>query len=96
MASVTNELKRTHELWGRIAAKEAARRLWLEAGGPSVYPADLAIVSDPHGKPALVSLANPEMPAREILIDFHLVVRESCGTRKIAGIAFALPRRNWA
>ena len=32
LTSVTNDRHRTHELWGRIAAKEAARRLWLETG----------------------------------------------------------------
>ncbi len=26
------DLRRTHRLWGRIAAKEAARRLWLDRG----------------------------------------------------------------
>jgi DNA-binding LacI/PurR family transcriptional regulator len=29
-------------------------------------------------------LAHPDLPAREILVDFHLVVRESCGARKAA------------
>ena len=43
LASVTGERHRTHELWGRIAAKEAVRRLWLEAGSPPVYPGDLAV-----------------------------------------------------
>lgn len=32
-------------------------------------------------------LAHPDLPAREILVDFHLVVRESCGTRKAASAA---------
>ena len=27
-----NERRRTHKLWGRIAAKEAARRLWQPPG----------------------------------------------------------------
>ena len=43
LGSVTNERRRRHKLWGRIAAKEAARRLWHAAGKPPVYPADLAI-----------------------------------------------------
>jgi DNA-binding LacI/PurR family transcriptional regulator len=32
-------------------------------------------------------IANPGMPGRDLLVDFHLVVRESCGTRKAAGAA---------
>jgi GntR family transcriptional regulator, arabinose operon transcriptional repressor len=32
-------------------------------------------------------IANPEMPARDILVDFHLVVRESCGTRRTTATA---------
>jgi len=32
-------------------------------------------------------IANAEMPARDILVDFRLVVRESCGTPKSAGAA---------
>ena len=84
LASVTNERHRTHELWGRIAAKEAARRLWLEAGGPSVYPADLAVMPDPHGQPTLVSLANPEMPAAAVSI--------ACSDGVAVAIAHADPR----
>ena len=39
------ETRRTHRLWGRIAAKEAARRIWRAAGDPARYPADLAVES---------------------------------------------------
>lgn len=56
------DLRRTHRLWGRIAAKEAARRIWVEQGGPPVYPADLAIEPDTQGKPWLRSLAEPGRP----------------------------------
>ena len=42
LSTATNERQRTHKLWGRIAAKEAARRIWHAAGKPPVYPADLA------------------------------------------------------
>jgi phosphopantetheinyl transferase (holo-ACP synthase) len=45
--------RRTHRLWGRIAAKEAARRLWLARGLPPVYPADLIVEPDQLGKPHL-------------------------------------------
>jgi DNA-binding LacI/PurR family transcriptional regulator len=27
-------------------------------------------------------LAHPDLPARDILLNFHLVVRDSCGARK--------------
>ena len=53
------EQRRSQRLWGRIAAKEAARRLWNDAGGPPTYPADLAIVADEHGRPLLTRLGEP-------------------------------------
>ncbi len=54
------EARRTLRLWGRIAAKEAARRLWADRGGPPVYPADLVLAPDPRGRPRLRSLIEPE------------------------------------
>ncbi len=63
------DVRQTHRLWGRIAAKEAARRLWADRGGPPVYPADLAIEPDPHGRPRLRSLLEPartDLPAISI------------------------------
>ena len=48
-----SDRRRTLRLWGRIAAKEAARRLWLAGGGGPVYPADLTIEPDEHGRPVL-------------------------------------------
>jgi len=48
------EIRRSHRLWGRIAAKEAARRIWLARGLPPRYPADLALAADPAGSPILV------------------------------------------
>ena len=51
------EAQRTHRLWGRIAAKEAARRLWLDTGDPPRFPADLAIVSGIDNSPRLHDLA---------------------------------------
>lgn len=47
-------------VWGRVAAKECARRLWLERGLPSVFPADLAIESDAVGQPRIRTLLEPE------------------------------------
>lgn len=49
------ERRRTLRLWGRIAAKEAARRLWLAEGRSPVYPADLTIEPDSRGRPLLRS-----------------------------------------
>jgi phosphopantetheinyl transferase (holo-ACP synthase) len=48
------EIRRSHRLWGRIAAKEATRRIWLARGLPPCYPADLALAADPSGAPLLV------------------------------------------
>lgn len=53
------EPDRTLRVWGRIAAKDAARRLWLARGGAPVYPADLVIEHDPDGRPTLRSLLEP-------------------------------------
>ena len=36
----------TLRLWGLIAAKEAARRLWLANGGKARFPADLNVVEN--------------------------------------------------
>jgi acyl transferase domain-containing protein/phosphopantetheinyl transferase/acyl carrier protein len=55
-----SESVRTLRLWGRIAAKEAARRLWVDQGHEPVYPADLTIEHNAHGRPRLVSLLEPE------------------------------------
>jgi acyl transferase domain-containing protein/phosphopantetheinyl transferase (holo-ACP synthase) len=46
-------------LWGRMAAKEAARRLWHAGGRPPIYPADLTVLSDAHGRPRLAHVARP-------------------------------------
>ena len=64
-----HEGRRTLRLWGRMAAKEAARRLWLGDGGPPVFSADLSILPDPHGRPVLRSRREPgrdDMPAVSI------------------------------
>ena len=64
-----DEARRTLRLWGRVAAKEAARRLWLDRGGAPIYPADLSIEPDLHGKPNLRSLLEPgrdDLPAVSI------------------------------
>jgi acyl transferase domain-containing protein/phosphopantetheinyl transferase len=54
LASCGPERRRGHRLWGRIAAKEAARRLWRDEGLPPTYPADLAILKNQAGQLYLV------------------------------------------
>ena len=69
LASSGSEGRRSQRLWGRIAAKEAARRLWNDVGRPAIYPADLAIVADRHGRPLLTRVGEPasgELPAISI------------------------------
>ena len=71
------EVRRTHRLWGRIAAKEAARRLWLATGDPPRFPADLAIVGGMGRPPRLRDLARPErndLPAISIAHTEGIVV----------------------
>jgi acyl transferase domain-containing protein/phosphopantetheinyl transferase (holo-ACP synthase) len=52
--------RKTLRLWGRIAAKDAARRLDLDRGRPNVYPSDLVIEPDERGQPFLRSLIEPD------------------------------------
>ena len=54
-----SEEVRSRRLWGRIAAKEAARRLWQAEGRAPTYPADLAIVHD-RSRPILTRLDAPD------------------------------------
>jgi len=58
-ASAGSEGRRTHRLWGRIAAKEAARRLWQAAGHAGTYPADLAILASGHARLRLTHVGEP-------------------------------------
>jgi malonyl CoA-acyl carrier protein transacylase len=57
------ENRRSHRLWGRIAAKEAARRIWRDEGCGSTYPADLAVVPDGQGGHRLIRLDDPGDPS---------------------------------
>src|SRR5258708_4829403 len=64
-----DERLRSLRLWGRIAAKEAARRIWLRAGLAPLFPVDLMIEPDTTGRPVLHSRLNPDrddMPAVSI------------------------------
>ncbi|WP_152051466.1 type I polyketide synthase [Tautonia marina] len=63
------EERRTLRLWGRIAAKETVRRLWLRDGRPPEYPADLTIEPDSYGRPWIRSRRTPDhgdLPALSI------------------------------
>jgi phosphopantetheine--protein transferase-like protein len=62
------ERRKTLRLWGRIAAKESARRIWAARGEPPTYPADLAVSPDERGRPRLISPIDPdaELPAVSI------------------------------
>ncbi len=75
--------RRTLRLWGRIAAKEAARRLWLAQGGGPVFPADLAIEPDAKGRPVLRSRAWPDDEAMPTVSIAHT-----------AGVAVAIAARD--
>jgi phosphopantetheinyl transferase len=54
------EARATLRLWGRVAAKDAVRRLWAAQGKPPVYPADLRIEPDERGRPWVRSLIEPD------------------------------------
>jgi hypothetical protein len=57
---------RSRRLWGRIAAKETARRLWRAEGRGPTYPADLAVIVDERGRPRLTrvdDLADRSLPS---------------------------------
>ena len=59
LASAGSDRQRAHRLWGRIAAKEAARRLWHSAGRAPTYPADLAILDGERSRPRLIAAGIP-------------------------------------
>jgi phosphopantetheinyl transferase len=45
------EARRTERMLGRVAAKDAVRLLALGRGSARIYPADIEIATDEHGKP---------------------------------------------
>ena len=76
-AKADSDTHRTFDLWGRIAAKEAARRLWLASGDSPRYPADLSIILERSKPPRLHDLARPEnkdLPAISIAHTEGIVV----------------------
>jgi malonyl CoA-acyl carrier protein transacylase/phosphopantetheinyl transferase len=46
------EPKRSEWLFGRIAAKDAVRMLWSQRHGERLFPADIEIETDAHGRPS--------------------------------------------
>lgn len=54
------EIDRAQRLWGRVAAKESVRRIWLAQGCAPRYPADLAVTHEPDGRPRVGDLARPD------------------------------------
>ena len=57
------EPRRAERLFGRVAAKEAVRRLWQAHGLPPTYPVDLEVQTNAHGKPSVIRLDDPAKPA---------------------------------
>jgi acyl transferase domain-containing protein len=60
LAAAGTERDRANRLWERIAAKEAARRIWQSQDQPARYPADLALVSDSGGLARLIRVEEPD------------------------------------
>jgi malonyl CoA-acyl carrier protein transacylase/phosphopantetheinyl transferase (holo-ACP synthase) len=63
------DARKTEWLFGRLAAKDAARALWHQCRGERLLPADLEITPDAHGRPVLRHLghrAAEPMPAISI------------------------------
>jgi phosphopantetheinyl transferase (holo-ACP synthase) len=65
------EARATLRLWGRVAAKDAVRRIWAAQGKPPVYPADLAIEPDARGRPLVRSLLEPERTDLPVIAIAH-------------------------
>ncbi|WP_412126277.1 beta-ketoacyl synthase N-terminal-like domain-containing protein [Streptomyces subrutilus] len=69
-------------LLGRIAAKDAVRRLLWESGEGPLYPAELAVGNDASGRPYVTGRHGRELPPLEV----------SVAHRAEAGVAIARPR----
>lgn len=62
------ETRRAQRLFGRVAAKEAVRRIWRQQGRPPTYPVDLEVNADADGKPFLLRRDRPAEPAPAVSI----------------------------
>ncbi|MFD3872788.1 beta-ketoacyl synthase N-terminal-like domain-containing protein [Streptomyces sp. NPDC058623] len=73
-------------LLGRIAAKDAVRRLLWEGGEGPVYPAELLVRNEESGRPYVTGRHGRELPPLEV----------SIAHRAEAGVALARPRADGA
>jgi malonyl CoA-acyl carrier protein transacylase/phosphopantetheinyl transferase len=48
----TSDKQKSDWVFGRMAAKDAARQLWFARHGRRLFPADIQITHDEHGKPS--------------------------------------------
>jgi hypothetical protein len=93
-ATAGDERSLIQRLWGRIAAKEAARRLWLARGDAPCYPADLTVEHDDRDRPRLRSLsdsATRPMPALSIAYAEGIAVSLASDDPE-AGVGVAIER----
>ncbi|MFF7653115.1 beta-ketoacyl synthase N-terminal-like domain-containing protein [Streptomyces sp. NPDC007983] len=75
-------LGRRQWLLGRIAAKDAVRRwLWEQGEGP-VFPAEIRVCDDEHGRPYAVGVHGRTLPPLELTL----------AARAEAGVALVVPR----
>ncbi|WP_370592929.1 beta-ketoacyl synthase N-terminal-like domain-containing protein [Streptomyces sp. NBRC 110028] len=75
-------LGRRQWLLGRIAAKDAVRRwLWERGEGP-VFPAEIRVCDDEHGRPYAVGVHGRTLPPLELTL----------AARAEAGVALVVPR----
>jgi acyl transferase domain-containing protein/phosphopantetheinyl transferase (holo-ACP synthase) len=90
-ARAGSDRQRTLWLWGCIAVKEAARRLWQADGHAATYPADLAVVASGDERPRMMHVAgpgNPPLPAISIAhCDGIAVALAAVGAARRVGIA---------
>jgi len=73
--------RRLDWLLGRIAVKDAVRLLFNKRAGIQLYPADLEIVNDEHGRPAVKCLLGEQTPPLPSISVAH----KSCVAVAIAG-----------
>lgn len=78
--AVKQESERVGWLFGRVAAKDAARILWRHQCGERLYPSDIEVEQEPDGRVG-ATLRSNERPAGFPRIDF------ACAKRAMVGIA---------
>ena len=89
------ETRRSQWLLGRVVAKDAARRLLKNLRGADLYPADIEIMRDEHGRP-LIGGAWPDKPLDVPLISLahteDAAVALACDARVCEGVGIDLER----